>query len=280
VRQLENELEQSLKKLDIVGRAKGFSKGRSTSKTKVERTTFRNSGGRKPLYNGGSNYSSPAYRGNSNNRSKQYSPSNSNTASKYRKNSPSAVSNTSKKKTTPTRNNSNKGSPVGNRLYSPSGRPRDNSPTGGQRKPGAVQRINEAFSPKSKTKGPTKAEIYKRYNGLSKNSKNKRSQNGGSSNASPSNRPNSSSVYSNATKKRKPKANASNRSNSAKGKKPKMGSKNIKNEKEVKLQDTGPPSLQPSVSGPKPPSENEGGEISEIEAKINRLEEMLRMAKQ
>jgi hypothetical protein len=143
VRQLENELEQTLKKIDIVSRAKGFSKGRSSSKPKVERTQFR-SGGRKPF---GSNYSSPAYR--SADRSKKSSPANLSNAASKRKISPGAVSTGSKKKKMILSNSSDKGSP-GNRLYSPGGRPRDNSPTGGQRKPGAVQRVVNAFSPKDR----------------------------------------------------------------------------------------------------------------------------------
>lgn len=240
VRQLENELEQTLKKIDIVSKAKGFIRGRSNSKTKVERTQFRNSGSRKPLYPGGSNYSSPAYR-NSNNKANKYSPSNKSTGSNYRKNSPSAVSNNSKKKAVQPKNTSNKGSPV-NRLYSPGGRPREHSPNGSQRKPGAVQRAQEAFSPKSK-KGPTKADIYKRYNGL-QNSKDRKSKNG--SNASPTNRPSSGSIYSNQGKKnlRKGSINRSNSAKSKRGTKVESSTKTSQTkysnyeEKEVKLNDT------------------------------------------
>jgi len=68
VRQLENEFEQLLKKVDIVSRAKGFTKGRSNSRTKIERTKFRSFGSRKPLHKARSNYSSPAYRNNSKNK--------------------------------------------------------------------------------------------------------------------------------------------------------------------------------------------------------------------
>jgi transcriptional regulator GlxA family with amidase domain len=44
IRQLENELEQTMKKIDIVSRAKGFTKGRSNSKGRIKRTEFRASG--------------------------------------------------------------------------------------------------------------------------------------------------------------------------------------------------------------------------------------------
>ena len=210
VRQLENELEQTLKKLDIVSRAKGFSKGRSNSKTKVERTEFRKSNGRKPLYPG-SNYSSPAMRSNSNRRVNNFSSSNKSNGSNLKRNSPSAISTGSKKR--PSKGlSSNKGSP-GNRLYSPSGRPRENSPSGGQRKPGAVDRIQEAFSPKSKNKVQSKAEIYKRYNGL-RNSKDRKSGKG--SNASPTNvRPGTGSTYSNQRQLKGSRKGSANRSNSA-----------------------------------------------------------------
>jgi hypothetical protein len=264
VRQLENELEQMLKKIDIVSRAKGFTKSRSRSKVKVERTQFRNAG-RKPLYPGGSNYSSPANRVASNKRSNKYSPTNRSTGSNLRKNSPSAVSTGSKKKNPSSKKGSDKGSP-GNRLYSPRGRPRDNSPGNGQRKPGAVQRVQEAFSPKAKEKGPSKAEIYKRYNGL-RNRSNKRSNNG--SNASPSDRPGSSSIYSNASKKKKVKKNTSNRSNSARSRK----AKNLANEREVKMQDTN--GFQKS-----PVDELKGMDMDDIEAKISNLEKMLEKARQ
>jgi hypothetical protein len=293
VRQLENELEQTLKKIDIVSKAKGFTRGRSNSKTKVERTQFRNSGSRKPLYPGGSNYSSPAIRNN--NRANKYSPSNKSTGSNYRKNSPSAVSNASKKKTVQPKNSSNKGSPV-NRLYSPGGRPREHSPNGSQRKPGAVQRAQEAFSPKSK-KGPTKAEIYKRYNGL-RNSKDRKSKNG--SNASPTNRPSSGSIYSNQGK-RVARKGSTNRSNSARSKRGAKGDTDGKTshtkyanyeEREVKLNDTNS-NIQGYRSGDKerpnksysynpdadPATEGREKEISAIEDKISRLEEMLKMAK-
>jgi hypothetical protein len=143
VRQLENELEQTLKKIDIVARAKGFSKGRSRSRPKVERTEFKSTG--KKLF--GSNYSSPANRGSAN-RSNKYSPSNKSNTGNTRKNSPGAASIGSRKKKTPSVNSSDKGSP-GNRLYSPGGRPRDNSPTGNQRKPGAVQRVQQALKQKA-----------------------------------------------------------------------------------------------------------------------------------
>lgn len=231
VRQLENELEDTLKKIDIVSRAKGFTRGRSGSKPKVQRTQFRQNS-RKPF---GSNYSSPAYRSNSNKRSVGGgSPSNRSNGSNLRKNSPSAVSNASKKKVQPS-NNSNKGSPVGNRLYSPSGRPRENSPNGSQRKPGAVQRANEAYSPKTKQKGPSKAEIYKRYNGL-RNSKDKKTKNSKNrSDASQSSRPISGSIYSNSMYKPKGhgRKDSNARSGSARSRNASKNSKATKNSKKA-----------------------------------------------
>ena len=299
VRQLENELEQTLKKIDIVSRAKGFSKGRSSSITKVKRTEFRNSSGRKPLYPGGSNYSSPAMRSNSNRRVNNFSPANKSNGSNVKRNSPSAVSTGSKKRVSKGKS-SNKGSP-GNRLYSPSGRPREHSPSGGQRKPGAVDRIQEAFSPKSKNKVQSKAEIYKRYNGL-RNSKDRKSGKG--SNASPTNvRPGTGSTYSNQRQLKGSKKSSANRSNSAHSRKNSKSGTNHKaasfkynfytqliiiismyyQEQEVKLSDTSEKKIGRKLKE----NESMGGsfkedrdkQISDVEAKIKNLEEMLRMAK-
>ena len=273
VRKLENEFEQLLKKLDIVSRAKGFSKGRSNSRSKVQRTQFRSSGSRKPVYKTGSNYSSPAVRNNSNKKNK-YSPSNRSNNSLRRK-SPSAASTGSKKKSS-SRNSSEKGSP-GNRLYSPSGRPRDNSPNGNQRMAGAVDRVQQAFSPKNKNKGPTKQEIYKRYNGLLKN---KRSKHG--SNASSRGRPGSSSVYSkNAKRKTSVNRNGSVRSGKSSKSKKGINSNTGKNfnkyEKEIKMKEFEDSSAKKSKESFS--SSNNEAEIGAIQEKIRNLEKLLEQNK-
>ena len=106
---MENELEQTLKKINILDWKSG-SRGRSTSQTKVQKTEFKPVISRKPL-NNRTNVTPPSKR----------VPSVEKKKSNY---SPSSASALSKGK------NSKNASPGINWLYSPSGRPRLNSPSG------------------------------------------------------------------------------------------------------------------------------------------------------
>lgn len=202
----------------------------------------------------------------------KYSPSN---RSSNRKNSPSAVSTGSKRKKTPSRNSSD-GSPTGNRLYSPSGRPRDNSPNSNQRKPGAVQRFHQAVSPKSKSKKLTKQEIHKQYNEKLRE-KNKRSKHG--SKVSSKGRPGSSSIYSNKSKKKNTSMNRSGSARSKKSSRIKYSNKSKdgkylpKYEKEVKMKELDDSSAKKRKNKlVSCPDENE---IQDIEERINKLQNIL-----